>query len=145
MSKRILNGGGKIFLVPGVKSIYYGRDTLEALWKNNFGNGKWVLLTAKFTNSLKSLSVRHFVPLFFVLYLLSILPAYFIFNPTLFAVYSFPFLIYFAIIIFASWYVSYVRKRWSIFIPTCLAFMTLHISYGLGSIVGILKVLLIRL
>ena len=141
MSKRILNGGGKIFLVPGVKSIYYGRDTLAALWNNNYGNGKWVVLTAKYTNSFKSLSIRHFVPLFFVLYLLSILPAYFILSAPLFAFYALPFLFYFAIIVFAAWYVSFERKRWSIFIPTCIAFLTLHISYGLGSIAGVFAAL----
>ncbi len=141
MSKRILNGGGKIFLVPGVKSIYYGRATLADLWTNNFGNGKWVLLTAKFTNSLKSLSVRHFVPLFFALYLLSLLPAYFLMCEILIVFYTLPFLIYFAIILLASWYISFERKRWSLMISTFLAFITLHLSYGFGSAVGLFSVL----
>lgn len=137
MSKRILNGGGKIFLIPRIKSIYFGRDTLTSLWKNNFGNGKWVLLTAKYTNSLNSLSIRHFVPLFFVLYLLSLIPAYFILSTSLFIFYVFPCLFYLAIILYASWYVAYEQKRWSIFIPTFLAFLTLHLSYGLGSLSSI--------
>ena len=38
--------------------------------KNNFGNGKWNILTVYYTKQMKSLSIRHFVPLLFLLSLI---------------------------------------------------------------------------
>lgn len=139
LNKRILKSGGKIFLVPDVKFKYYARDNFKALWKNNYSNGKWNILTTKYTKDIKSLSIRHFIPLIFVLsiimpIILSILNSNLIFI-------SFLSLILYNLLIFI---VSVkINDNTSSFFNLVKSFYVLHISYGIGSIVGIFKSLFI--
>jgi len=62
LNKRLRKSGGKIYLIPDIKIKYYARDTWRKLWKNNFENGRWVVLTAFLTKDRNSLSLRHFIP-----------------------------------------------------------------------------------
>ena len=137
LNKRIINGGGKICLVPDIECTYYARENFTDLAKNNFANGKWNILTAYYTNTLNSLSLRHFVPLLFVLsLLLPILGAIFY---TKFIYLSLLSLIsYIALVIITS--IKLSNKDTNIFYLIA-SFLTLHISYGLGSLAGIWKVL----
>ena len=75
LNKRILRGGGKICIVPNTYCTYLARETFKGLAKNNYGNGKWNILTVFYTKQFSSLSIRHFIPLLFVLSL--ILPSIF--------------------------------------------------------------------
>lgn len=65
---RLKRAGGKIILFPDIELTYYSRSTLEELWKNNFGNGFWVIAAKKYAEV--PYSTRHLVPLMFVLFLL---------------------------------------------------------------------------
>jgi len=67
LNKRIVNGGGKIYLIPEIKCTYFARENFTDLAKNNYANGFWNILTAYYTKTLRSLSLRHFIPLLFVL------------------------------------------------------------------------------
>ena len=78
LNKRIVRGGGHIFIVPDTYCTYLARETFWGLAKNNFGNGKWNILTVFYTKQLNSLSIRHFIPLLFLLSL---------FLPLLFALF----------------------------------------------------------
>ena len=69
-NKRIIAHGGKIFLLPWLHLRYYPRSTWRDFVKYGFENGKWNVLTIFITRSFRSLGLRHFVPLFFVLALL---------------------------------------------------------------------------
>lgn len=66
-NKRIVRSGGRIFIIPNTYCVYLARETFKALAINNFSNGKWNILTVYYTQQIKSLSVRHFIPLLFVL------------------------------------------------------------------------------
>ena len=70
LNKRIIHGGGRICIVPETYCTYLARETFKGLARNNFSNGKWNVLTVYYTRQLKSLSVRHFIPLVFLLSLL---------------------------------------------------------------------------
>jgi glycosyltransferase involved in cell wall biosynthesis len=65
---RLKRTGGKIFLSPTIKSYYYARSSLRGLWKQAFKTGMWNIFTLRHSSG--SLSIRHFIPLFFVLALL---------------------------------------------------------------------------
>jgi len=67
LSKRILKKGKDIYLVPSVSCNYYARESYGGIAKNNFRNGYWNLLTGYITRNPESLSIRHFVPLGFIL------------------------------------------------------------------------------
>jgi len=51
LNKRIINGGGSIYLIPEVKCIYYARENFKDLAKNNYANGLWNILTAYYTKT----------------------------------------------------------------------------------------------
>ena len=138
LNKRIVNGGGKIYLIPNVKATYYARENFTDLAKNNFNNGKWNLLTAYYTKTLNSLSLRHFIPLIFILSLifpLLLSPIYinFIWIGAL-SLGS-----YLALVIILS---LKLEEKNSNFFYLVVSFLTLHFSYGLGSFVGLFSVII---
>jgi GT2 family glycosyltransferase len=133
LNKRIINGGGRIYLVPDVTATYYARENFTQLAKNNFANGKWNILTAFYAKTLNSLSLRHFVPLIFILsllfpLLLSFIDIKFLWI-TLLSLSS-----YLALVIMIS--LKSINDKNSFFY-LIMSFLTLHISYGMGSLMGI--------
>lgn len=135
-NKRILNGGGKILIIPSTYCTYFARETFGKLAKNNFDNGKWNILTVWYTRQMKSLSLRHFIPLFFVLSLIIPLIIGFFYPPI--AIVALASLALYAIIVSGISAKLAIRDKlnWYYLVAT---FFVLHISYGMGSLVGILK------
>jgi len=138
LNHRIRQKGGKIYLIPNIESIYYARDNYKDLIKNNFSNGKWNILTVFYTKQYGALSIRHFIPLCFVLAL---------FIPLLFSFLYLPLAII-SIIALLAYVFLYtiiscqlaVKKNLSFFY-LFFAFICLHISYGLGSFIGLICLL----
>lgn len=136
LSKRIINGGGKIYIIPDTYCTYLARETFKELAKNNLGNGKWNILTVYYTHNMKSLSLRHFIPLLFVLGLI---------VPTIVGIFWHPALWLSAFVLFAyllalgtiSAKLAITKKLY--FFYLLWSFITLHISYGWGSLMGILS------
>ena len=137
LNKRIINGGGKIYLIPDVQCTYYARENFRALAKNNFSNGYWNILTAYYTKTLNSLSLRHFIPLIFVLSLL--IPTLLsLLVPNLIYVTLFSLGSYLALVIIMS---LKSKEKENSFFYLIMSFFTLHFSYGVGSLIGIFSVL----
>ena len=134
-SKRIINGGGKIYIIPDTFCTYLARETFSALAKNNFGNGKWNILTVFYTKQMKSLSLRHFIPLLFILSLIIPLLMTLIWMPLgLISIASI--LAYTTLLTVVSLKAS-IKKHLNFFYLLS-SFFVLHLSYGWGSLVGIL-------
>ncbi len=136
LNKRILRGGGKIFILPDTYCTYLARETWSALAKNNFGNGKWNILTVYYTKMFSSLSLRHFIPLLFVLSL--IIPLLLAFVWWLFALVSAVSLLAYTVLLSTVSLKLAVQKHLNFFY-LLTTFFVLHLSYGWGSLVGILK------
>ena len=138
LNKRIIRGGGKIYIVPDTYCTYLARETFKGVAKNNFQNGEWNILTVYFTRQFDSLSLRHFVPMMFVASLiLPLLLSVFYLNVIWLAVFSL--CLYLCLLLIISFRLA-LKKRLSIFFLLC-SFCVLHVSYGCGSIVGVWKVL----
>ena len=135
LNKRILKNGGNIYLVPDTYCTYYARETYKKLAQNNYGNGKWNILTLYYTKALRSLSLRHFIPLIFLLSLL--LPILgIVLCPWIGLVAGMSLISYLMLVCCISWRIS---KEQSIHpLSVVAAFFTLHLSYGAGSLMGIL-------
>ncbi|MDB4713777.1 glycosyltransferase family 2 protein [Akkermansiaceae bacterium] len=134
-NSRIKRAGGKIFLLPDLRCRYYARERFRDLFKNNYNNGKWNILTIYFTNKLDSLSLRHFIPLTFLASLFApILGSLFWFPFIYLAIFSFG--LYFFLMTFISFRISKKKRTNLAYLLT--AFITLHTSYGLGSLTAIL-------
>lgn len=136
LNKRILRGGGKIYLVPDTSCTYYARENFSALAKNNFLNGKWNLLTVYYTRELRSLSLRHFIPLLFLLSWTLPLLLGILFSPFVWLAFL-SLGLYFIVISFESLKLSF-QKRLN-FLYLHLSFFILHCSYGFGSLMGLLS------
>lgn len=141
-NKRILKAGGTVLLFPSLKFYYYCRETYYSFAKQNFDNGLWNILTLYYTKSFSSLSIRHFVPLCFVLFI-SLTSIFSVFSDLAASILFLVVLIYFLIILIVSIGLYHVKKI-SVFY-TSLAFMVLHFSYGIGGIVGVFKMLSLML
>jgi glycosyltransferase involved in cell wall biosynthesis len=134
---RLKRAGGKILLVPDIISYYHARSTLISFANNNFLNGFWVIYGIKFSKL--PFSIRHLVPLFFILSLIS---------TSLLSIFYHPFLYVFASIlglysvinIFFSLKLSLIHGI-RYFSTIVSAFSTLHFSYGFGSLWGSIKLL----
>jgi len=136
LNKRIVQGGGKIYLLPNLECVYYARETFSAIAKNNYNNGLWNILTVKYTNKMTSLSLRHFIPLCFILSLILPLFLSFLYPPLLWiAVWSSSHYLGLLSIICTR---LAIRKKLNFFY-LLWSFMVLHFSYGVGSLIGIFK------
>jgi len=129
---RILKSGYKFLTHPDMKIKYYVRNTIWGLIKKAFGDGYWIIASSKSY-------LRHRVPFYFVLYLLSILFILLITNSISLLwiryVYLIPLIMYTLLLFFFSIKdgKSLIRKLLLLFL-----FPTFHISYGLGSFKALL-------
>ena len=141
LSKRILRGGGKIFIVPDTFCTYYARESYRGLSRNNYQNGKWNILTVYYTKQFDSLSIRHFIPLLFVLSLVvplitSIVWPFFIWITVI------SLLLYLVVLVAVSFKLA-VNKNLNVFY-LIYSFFVLHFSYGCGSIAGFWKIFFLK-
>lgn len=141
LNKRIKHGGGKIYIVPDTYCTYLARETFFKLAKNNYGNGKWNILTLYYTKQIKSLSIRHFIPLLFLFSL--IVPLFLSFIWLSFIVISIIVLILYIFILGSISLSLTIRKKLN-FYYLLVSFITLHVSYGWGSLMAISKLPFIK-
>ncbi|MBO7446690.1 MAG: glycosyltransferase family 2 protein [Bacteroidales bacterium] len=134
LNKRIIRGGGHIYLIPDTYCTYYARETFDKLFRNNYSNGKWNILTVYYTKEMNALSPRHFIPLLFLLSLLLPLIAGFFWHP-LWLIGAASLLAYLTLISIVSIRLS--RTKGLSFIRLVESFFILHLSYGLGSLAGL--------
>lgn len=132
MHRRIRKAGGKFYLNPEIKSVYYARDTLKGMMKQGFKNGYWNIVT--FMKDKESISIRHIIPLAFVLGIIGclILGTFFRGFILLLAIVL---CVYFALGIFFALKKSH--KFIYIIMMPCM-FFCLHICYGSGSLLSII-------
>ncbi len=132
LSKRLLARGAKIILSPDVSCSYYAREHFSELAKNNFRNGMWNLFVVRITRNSDSLSLRHFIPLTFILTLIILAGLAFY---DVFFLLAFLFL---SVIYLATLSVISITLK-SNFFYTLIAFIVLHFSYGFGSLSGLFR------
>ncbi len=136
LNKRIINGGGQVYLIPDIQCTYYARENFLDLAKNNYNNGFWNILTGYYTKTLNSLSLRHFIPLLFVLSLMVPLGLS-LFFPKILWIAFFSLASYLSLVIIISFRIKNSSHSIGYLI---ISFVTLHFSYGLGSFMGIFSV-----
>lgn len=135
-NSRIRKAGYKIWLDPTIRSSYYARPTLSSSCKQMYANG--VSIGNLFYVDRKAIGLRHLVPFAFVMALfLSALSAIF----CIYGLYLFGTILaaYFIAAIIAD--IDACRKNgWEFVWILPIMFFCIHISYGIGTIVGLLKI-----
>mgnify|MGYP000856275101 FL=1 len=132
---RIREAGGKILLAEDVSSEYYSRGSLKKLWKQYFQYGFWKVRVLQ--KHPRQMSLRQFIPLGFVLALIL----------TLFLSFLVPWgwkalLALLAAYLLANLSASIMTASGQGFkklLLLPLAFAIIHLSYGLGFLVGLFK------
>lgn len=131
---RIRELGGKIFLADDVRSTYFSRTSLKRLWMQYYQYGYFKVRVLQ--KHPRQMSLRQFVPPVFVFALM--LSCIFIFFPSI-RVLALPVpLLYFTANVLASIYTASSRD-WKYLPYLPIIFSILHLSYGLGFLVGLLK------
>ena len=128
---RLKKAGGKILLVPSIVSFYFTRSDFKSFTRNNFRNGMWAILPIKYAK--QPLAVRHFIPLFFVLGILTLIVLS-IFIPFFWGLFLFFAFLYFIVSEYHAINISRKKRnfRYTFIMP--LMFFSLHFIYGWGSL-----------
>ena len=132
---KIIENGGKIFITPKIKFIYYPRDNLISLFIQYFKYGMWKIAVIK--KHKKPARISHLVPICFVIFLV-FFPIISIFSKH---VYFFTLGVLF-LYIFLDLIFSFKKNSLYNFFDKLILFFThfiIHISYGIGNIYGIFK------
>lgn len=126
--------GFKLCYCPEIVSYQHTRNTLKGMLKQKYGNGYWVALTLKACP--ECLAIYHFVPFAFVggIVVTSALAVchHSLLAKLMWGAYSC------LAILMSFMAVKGQKKYWQQLLLPILFFL-LHVSYGIGSVVGFLK------
>lgn len=139
MHYRMRQAGFKFLLSPDIVSYQIVRNSLVGMIKQKFNNGKWIGITIKYCP--KCFSLYHFVPMLFVISLIISLILFLIGFPYFLVLIAIMYSL-FNIINLISIIINNEFHFLYLLLPFC--FFVLHISYGFGTIVGLLKIPFIK-
>jgi glycosyltransferase involved in cell wall biosynthesis len=136
---RLRKSGGKILLIPDAEVYYYSRTDFLDFFITSVRNGFWVVYPLKFINYIP-FGLRHIIPFLFVLLLfLSLFLSFsFTYFTELFLMIT---LLYFLINMYHSFRIAFQEKRLRYLFLMPVIFCSLHIGYGLGSLLGIFELI----
>ena len=134
-NSRIRKAGYLIYFNPNIKCQYFARATFKASAKQMLANGESIGILYHIDR--RAIGLRHIIPVMFVVGLIT--------GPILSVLYT-PFFIillaaliaYFICELIASLSVG-VKHGWKYLFPIFILFPLVHISYGIGTIKGLLK------
>lgn len=134
MHYRIREVGYKLFCDPDIVSYQYARSDFQKMLKQKYSNGYWIGLTLGVCPG--CISLFHLVPLFFVLGI------GFTTVAVLFSFWHLSALMWTAYLIFVltgtiCTVVNKKANKWTVLMP--FLFLIMHISYGIGTFAGIIK------
>ncbi len=134
MHYRMRKAGYKFLLSPNIRTFRYARSDFKSMLKQKYGNGKWIGITMYY--SPKCFSLYHFIPLYFVIGI--------IFSVVL-AILHIPIFLYLlagAYLLFniINLIIIMINNGFHFeFLLLPFIFLLLHLSYGFGTVVGLLK------
>lgn len=137
LNSRIRKAGGRIVISPEIEIYYYNRSTYGGLWQQAFNNGLWNPYTVWLRGRGAGLFPRHFVPMFFVLGLIAMTIGAFFWWPVKWLLIGYA-LSYLSVAVFFSIKSSNSTKSNTFLV--LLAYIVLHIAYGLGSLWAIITI-----
>jgi glycosyltransferase involved in cell wall biosynthesis len=136
---RLKRKGIKTLLVPELVSYYYLRSDFKSFINHNFVNGQWAILPFAYSRNMP-VCFRHIVPMVFVFFLMvsiiMVLAGIELFELVLVTV----ILSYCVANLFFSLQIARKTKKVVLIPILFLMFLSLHLSYGLGSLAGLVQV-----
>ena len=135
LNYRLKKAGGKIYLHPDIQAFYYSRDDLRSLWKQYFQYGYWKVRVLQ--KHPRQMCLRQFVPPALVSALLgsALLSFFSTYGVILLGLVVGAYLL--ANLLGSLWTAARVGWRNLFLLP--LVYAILHIGYGLGFLVGLMR------
>lgn len=133
---RIINNGGKIYLIPSISIDYYARDSISKMAKMFYQYGLFKPLVNKKLGS--PATVRQFFPFLFVLGL-AIGGMLSLFSKHIAFLYFSVIVLYLLLGLLFSVKEALKRKEWKLVLIMPFTFFVIHASYGLGYLMGYFK------
>lgn len=133
INSRIRKAGYNVYFNPEIVSSYYARPTLKASCQQMFANGESI--GHLFYVDKESIGLRHMVPLLFVVGVILGIIASVIYHPIGYLLGA-GLSLYFICDIIAS-IVASKKHGWKYCLPLFVLFFCVHVSYGLGTIKGL--------
>lgn len=135
LNYRINKNGGKVFITPKIKSIYYPQNNFSGLFRQYFNYGFWKVAGIK--KHKKPARLAHLVPMAFVAFFV-IFGILSFFNLNARNLFAGVMACYFAL----NFYFSFKNKKAISFNMKCyllIVHIVIHVAYGLGFWTGIFK------
>jgi glycosyltransferase involved in cell wall biosynthesis len=124
---RIRQSGGKVWLDPSIRSRYFARPTLSALWKQYWRYGFWkAKMLKRYPHTLRW---RQAVPPLFVLSLI-ILSLAGIWNSFFYSLLGVELLMYGLFLVGASFLIARSARDWAYLMGVPLAWVVMHLAWG---------------
>jgi glycosyltransferase involved in cell wall biosynthesis len=133
-NQRLRRSGGTIVLDPAIVCDYYARSGLATFWRHNFSNGAWAVLPFAWSDGVP-VRARHLIPLVFVAALAGSLVLPFPWSIVVPAAYA-------GLSLAASAWIALERRQVTYLALMPVVFLSLHLAYGLGSVWGLLQLVL---
>lgn len=130
---RLRKTGAKLMLVPDAHSYYHAPGTIRKFTRQAYNNGLWNIRLLRLVGA--GLSGRHLVPFFFVATLIIAIGLSLYGQTELLAALA---LAYFAGSAIAS-LAAGVKRGWRFIAVLPILFLLMHLSYGIGSLVGLIE------
>lgn len=135
LNYRLRAQGGKILLSPRIRSQYYNRTSPRALWHQYFQYGYWKVRVMQ--KHPRQMRLGQFMPAFFIVILtISTL----LLTLSVAGKYLFGLVVGFYLIAnLSASIVAFKRNNWQVLSLLPIAFGTLHLAYGSGFLVGLVR------
>ena len=138
---RLINSGGKIYLIPDLIINYSARSSLDKMSKMYYQYGLFKPLVNKKLG--KPTTLRQFFPAVFAFgiiigLILSLLSTW------CFVLYIYVLSLYLILSVYFSFRSALEKEDWSLFFILPVVFLSIHLAYGFGYLIGIYKVVFRR-
>lgn len=135
---RLKKANKKVVIFPEIVGRYYVRSTLKSFFLHNFKDGIWSIYPLKFVKV--SFKLRHYIPLIFVLLLASLFLLGML-SEIFLMLFFLATAVYIIAILFVSFITSIEERDVRYLVSMPLAFFARHFGYGIGEVVGAVKLL----
>ena len=133
LNTRIIQSGGKIWLDPKIRCVYFARSSLRALSKQYYGYGYWKFQMLK--RYPETLRWRQALPPAFILGLFLLLLAGIFWKPAL-ILFAIALGLYLLVLLGVGIHMASKKSDILLIIGIPLAIITMHFSWGAGFIAG---------
>ena len=133
LNTRIIQSGGKIWLDPKIRCVYFARSSLRALSKQYYGYGYWKFQMLK--RYPETLRWRQALPPAFILGLFLLLLAGIFWKPAL-ILFAIALGLYLLVLLGVGIHMASKKSDILMIIGIPLAIITMHFSWGAGFIAG---------